>query len=87
MLLLLLISAYIVCNLLIGVAFHMLSIVDIVAEPGTPELFVFFAVFAIAGLPILVITLAVVAFSFLFGGHRADQLETNGFYEGRSSSI
>jgi hypothetical protein len=87
MLILLLISAYVVCNLLIGVAFHMLSIVDIVAEPGTPELFVFFAVFAVAGLPILAVTLGVVAFSFLVGRPRSSQLETNGFYEGRSSSI
>jgi hypothetical protein len=82
-----LVAAYILCSLLIGLAFHMLSIIDIVAEPGPRELFVFFAVFAVAGIPILAVTLAVVAFSLLFGNRNADSLDHNSMYEQRPSSF
>ncbi len=72
-----LVISYILCSLLIGVAFHMLSIVDIVAEPGARELFVFFSVFALFGIPILLVTLAIVASSFLFGDHQAASADTS----------
>jgi hypothetical protein len=82
-----LVAAYILISLLIGLAFHMLSIIDIVAEPGPRELFVFFAVFAVAGVPILAVTLAVVAFSILFGNRDADAIDRNGLYEQTPSSL
>jgi hypothetical protein len=88
MFLALLVSSYILCSLLIGVAFHMLSIVDFVAEPGKRELFVFFAVFAVAGVPILLVTLAVVAFSFLSGSQETDASDPSRIDSlGQSSSV